>query len=37
MTKEELKNMAIPKEEEIVILITCFLIAKGLEWLKGKG
>ena len=37
MTKDELKELVIPKEEEVVVLVACFLIAKGLEWLRGKG
>lgn len=37
MTNDELKNIVIPKEEEVVIMVTLFLISKGLELLRGKG
>ena len=36
MANEELKNLVIPKEEEVVIMVTMFLIGKALELLWGE-
>ena len=36
MANDELKNIVIPKEEEVVIVVTLFLIGKALELLWGE-